>query len=342
MTALLVLSVPVFSQQAEVILGTAGNFVILSKAGITNEPNSDITGHLGVSPIDHTAITGFGTLTNDDTHATSAQVTGEIYASDMLAPTPAYLTTAISNMETAYTDAATRSNPDYLNLLNGNLNGQTLYPGLYKWGGTVTITNNITIAGNEDDVWIFQIDNELITASSANVILGGNAHAKNIFWQVGEGATFGTNSHFKGIILSQTGIHFQTGASFTGRALAQTSVTLDQNLIVSPELDPGSLSVDSIFIPENLTILKNNYPNPFNPTTTISYSIKEDTPVQLVIYNVLGQVVKKLVHQTQRGGDYTVVWNGTDDRGLTVPSGVYLSRLETDHYIGIKKMILMK
>ena len=62
----------------------------------------------------------------------------------------------------------------------------------------------------------------------------GGAQAKNIFWQIAGEATFGANSHFEGVILSMTGITFQTGASFKGRALAQTAVILDGNIVVLP------------------------------------------------------------------------------------------------------------
>jgi hypothetical protein len=67
------------------------------------------------------------------------------------------------------------------------------------------------------------------------VTLNGGAQARNIFWQVAGQATLGTTSHFEGIILSQTGITFQSGASFNGRALAQTAVILDANTIVKPQ-----------------------------------------------------------------------------------------------------------
>jgi len=98
--------------QAPVNLGTAGNYVILTKSGISTVPGSTITGNIGVSPINSTAITGFSLmLTAGSSFATSAQVTGDVYAPDYAAPTPANLTTAIGDMQTAYTDAAGRTSP---------------------------------------------------------------------------------------------------------------------------------------------------------------------------------------------------------------------------------------
>ena len=72
--------------------------------------------------------------------ATSAQITGDVYVPDYAAPTPANLTTAIGNMQTAYTDAAGRSLPDFTELESGQLGGLTLVPGLYKWSSDVLIS----------------------------------------------------------------------------------------------------------------------------------------------------------------------------------------------------------
>jgi len=221
--------------QSPVNLGKAASFVILSKAGVTNVPSSRITGDMGVSPIAATAITGFGLVADrTNTFSTSPQVTGKIYAANYASPTPANLTTAVSNMEAAYTDAAGRKNPDFTELYAGDLSAKTLTPGLYKWGTSVIANKNVTLAGGPNDVWIFQISGNLKLASGVNVFLSGGAQAKNIVWQVAGYANLGTTSHFEGTILSKTAIHLLTGASMNGRALAQTAVTLDHNVIVIP------------------------------------------------------------------------------------------------------------
>ena len=188
---------------------------------------------MGLSPAATSYVTGLS-LTAATGYATSAQVTGKIYAADMAAPTGINLTTAVDNMLTAYTDAAGRPFPDFSELGTGNIGGKTLAPGLYKWTTTVTMPSNVTISGSANDVWIFQIAQDLTMSSAVNVTLTGGAQAKNIFWQVAGQATFGTTSHFEGIILSMTGITFQTGASFKGRALSQTAVVLDGNAVIMP------------------------------------------------------------------------------------------------------------
>lgn len=219
---------------AAVGLGTAGNYVILAKTAINNVPTSAITGDLGLSPAATSFITGLS-LTDFTGYATSAQVTGKVYAADMVSPTSTNLTTAVENMITAYNDAAGRPSPDFLELGTGNIGGTTLTSGLYKWTSAVTIPSDITISGSADDVWIFQISGDLSMSAGTKVILQGGAKASNIFWQVAGQASFGTTSHFEGIILSMTGVTFQTGATFKGRALAQTAVILDGNTVVQPQ-----------------------------------------------------------------------------------------------------------
>ncbi len=215
-------------------LGTSGNYVILAKTAINNVPTSAITGDLGLSPAATSYITGFD-LVDATGYAESSQVTGKVYAADMVSPTSINLTTAVENMITAYNDAAGRPFPDFLELGTGNIGGLTLTPGLYKWTSTVTLPTDVTISGGADDVFIFQISGDLNMSANVNLTLIGGVQAKNIFWQVAGEALIGTNAHFEGIILSMTRITYQTGASFKGRALAQTAVILDGNIVVGPQ-----------------------------------------------------------------------------------------------------------
>jgi hypothetical protein len=216
-----------------VALGSAGNYVILAKTAINNSPTSAVTGNMGLSPAATSYITGLS-LTNSTGYASSVQVTGQVFAADMADPTPNTLTTAVSNMTTAYNDAAGRTAPDFVEFGAGDLSGKTLKPGLYKWSNTVIMPTNVTISGTETDVWIFQIAGNLTVSAAKNIILTGGALSKNIFWQVAGQVTLGTTSHFEGIIMSMTGITFQTGASLNGRALAQTAVILDSNSVTKP------------------------------------------------------------------------------------------------------------
>ena len=207
---------------------------MLSKSGVSTVPPSVITGNLGVSPIAATAVTGFA-LKADATNvfSTSTQVTGKIYAADYAVPSPSNLTTAVLDMQTAFTDAASRA-PKVTELGAGNIGGMTLTPGVYKWSSAVVIPTDVTLKGSSSDVWIFQIAQTLDLANATKIILQDGALAKNIFWQVSGRVDVGTTAHFEGIVLSQTGIAFRTGASVNGRLLAQTAVTLDSTTVVQP------------------------------------------------------------------------------------------------------------
>lgn len=216
----------------------AGSYVILAKTGITNVTGSAVSGgSLGLSPAAASFITGLALIADStNVFSTSASVVapGKIYAADYAPPTPTNLTTAVLAMQAAYTDAASRTNPDFLDLGSGNLGGRTLVPGLYTWGSGVTIPNDVTLSGGATDVWIFQIANSLDVSSAKNVLLAGGALAKNVFWQVAGGVTIHANAHFEGVILCQADIILQTSASMHGRALAQTMVALDNNAVTAP------------------------------------------------------------------------------------------------------------
>ena len=88
--------------------------------------------------------------------------------------------------------------------------------------------------------------------------------------------------------------------------------------------------------------LTGNYPNPFNPSTTISYSIPSDGDVELIVYNIRGQKVKTLVEGSQPAGSYNVTWNGKDENDRSVSSGLYLYKLRSSGKIVVKKMLLLK
>ena len=215
---------------APVLLGTSGNYVILAETKISNVPTSAITGNVAISPAAESYITGF-VLTDATGYATAPEVVGKIYAADQAGTTPTDLTSAIGDMGLAYTDAAGRPAPDFLELATGAIGGLTLQAGLYKWTGDVGLSSDITLTGTANDVWIFQIAGNLSESTGTKVFLTGGAQAKNVFWQVAGAVTLAKTSHFEGIILSQTAIILQTGASVNGRLLAQSAVVLDSNAV---------------------------------------------------------------------------------------------------------------
>ncbi|MFQ5707617.1 MAG: FlgD immunoglobulin-like domain containing protein [bacterium] len=88
--------------------------------------------------------------------------------------------------------------------------------------------------------------------------------------------------------------------------------------------------------------LQQNYPNPFNPETTILYQLASTQKVQLRIYNVLGQLVRSLVDKQEPAGEHRVIWNGKNEKGISVPSGLYIYELKAGDFVGTKKMIFLK
>jgi len=223
---------------AAINLNSAANFVILSKTAITTTGVTAITGDLGISPALSTDTSGFGLiLDGSGTFSTSALVNGKIYAADYTAPTPSTVGTAVSAMEAAYTDGATRTpgvGATNLNLGAGTLSGQNLVPGTYTWGSNVSITGDITLTGAASDTWILQISGNLSIEANKKIILAGGALPQNIFWVVAGTTTIKPGANFSGIILAGPGastIAMQSGAILNGRALGQTDVTLIGNTV---------------------------------------------------------------------------------------------------------------
>jgi hypothetical protein len=195
---------------------------------------SAVTGNIAVSPITYAAMTGFAlTMDSSTQFSTSSQVTGKAFASDYGVPTPATLTTAVSDMETAYTKASQRPNADTgrQNIKGGTIGGETLFPGVYTFAAAVTINLDITFEGGLNDVFIIQIGTTLTQATNTKVILSGCAQAKNIFWQVAGAVVIGAGAQMQGIILGKEKADFITGSSLVGSALVQTAVNLQKATI---------------------------------------------------------------------------------------------------------------
>jgi hypothetical protein len=210
-------------------LGTAGNYAILTKTGISTVPDSSIYGDVAVSPIAATAMTGFDlVLDSGGQFSTSSQINGKAYAADYAAPTPTELTTAVSDMETAYTDAAGRPNEDdeRKNLGGGDISGEVLTPGVYTFDTDVSFSADIAFRGSVNDVFIIQTTGNLLQAEGTKVTLVGGAQAKNIFWQIAGQVSVGAGSEMQGVLLVKTDVVFVTGSFLNGRVLAQTACNL--------------------------------------------------------------------------------------------------------------------
>jgi Ice-binding-like/Bacterial Ig-like domain len=190
-----------------------GNFSVLAGTTVTNTGSTTVSGDIGVAP--GTAVTGFppglagGTIHLADGAASLAQAT----------------------LTAGYIDAAGRSGGTSV---AGDLVGQTLTSGVYTSTSSLANSGDLTLdaQGNPSAVFIFQISSTLTTGSGSHIVLANGAKACNVFWQVGNSATLGTNSVFKGNIMALTSITVTTGVNVEGRVLARNgAVTLDTDVI---------------------------------------------------------------------------------------------------------------
>ncbi len=171
---------------------------------------------------------------------------------------------------------------------------------------------------------------------------GGNAPLFSVFWEkpgqvvVGNGLTDGST-------VSGQGLLAQLRFTRLGDANA-VGLDLREAYTASPTLGVRSaVQLHSTALRPETYALHTNYPNPFNPSTSIEYALPEDAPVQLVVYDILGQQVRKLVsHPLQAAGFYRIAWDGLDAHGIGVASGIYFYRLVTPSFTHTRKMTLIK
>jgi hypothetical protein len=224
--------------------------VILAKTGVSNTPTSVVTGNVGLSPAARGFLTGWSLIAEpSDTFYTSAQVVapGKLHAADMLGGTTSSdLSAAVLDMGAAYTAAAGMATSGggqiaacpgvgaISDATDAGFPGTGLPAGTYTCAVDVTIPGTLTLYGSTTDVWIFKITGKLTQTNGIHVNLSGGAQAKNVFWQVSDVVTIGTTALMQGVILAQTNIAVQTGATVNGRLLAQTAVTLDKATVSVP------------------------------------------------------------------------------------------------------------
>lgn len=238
---LLCLFLPFGAPTTVVDLGRSIEYAILAKTGISTVPASAITGNIGVSPAAATLMTGFELVADwTNVFSTSTQVTGRCYASNYAVPSPSDLTTQVSNMETAYTDAAGRADSRGAENNGGAMGGTTFLPGVYSWTTIINIASAISFdgQGNSGSVFILKTTKGITMSANIGTTLSNGASAANIFWQVAENVVIGAGGHMEGILLAKAQVKFETGSSLNGRILSQADVILQKATITAPTTVP--------------------------------------------------------------------------------------------------------
>lgn len=213
LAALLLLPTPGFAQVA---LGAAGSYTVLSGSAISNIGATAVRGDLGVSP--GSAINGL---------PVGQPTSGSIHAGDSMAAQ------AQSDLGAAYALLAAESATATMS--HADLCGTTLGPGVYRFPTAAALSGTLTLDAHGDSsaVFVFQIGTALTTAAGASVVLAGGAQVRHVWWQVGTAATLGIGSAMQGNLLARTSITLGNRASVTGRVLAQKgSVTMNANSLV--------------------------------------------------------------------------------------------------------------
>ncbi len=201
-----------------ITLGAAANYVILAGSTITNTGATTLCGNLGLSP--GSSVTGAPLL-----------ACGGISDVDDLAAVAAK-----AALISAYTQSAGLASTITLPA-SADIGGLTLYPGVYVDSGVLNIGSNVTLdaQGNPCAIFIFQVAGGLTASTpSVQVILAGGAQASNVYWQVAGVSALGVSVSFVGTIMDATAISMGSGAKLTGRALAETEVSLSSDSITLP------------------------------------------------------------------------------------------------------------
>lgn len=283
-----------------------------------------------------------------------------------------------------YKKVSSESNWDYLRFYINNVEqdewsgtvawSQETYPVTagtdieFKW----TYEKDGSVSSGDDCVWIDEIifpaagggDAPIISLSTEEIEFGNvNLNETSIeqltIFNMGTVELTGTITAPDGFSSELTSYSVESGENIVVDIdfTPTEAITYSGDLVITSN-DPNQAEVtvalsgtgvgtgSGVDLLPTVTELNGNYPNPFNPTTNIKFSLKADSKVLLSIYNVRGQKVKTLINDNMEAGYHTIVWDGRDDSGKSVSSGVYFNNFgsadESGDYTSVKKMILLK
>ncbi|MGI6198316.1 MAG: carboxypeptidase regulatory-like domain-containing protein [Candidatus Cloacimonadaceae bacterium] len=210
--------------------------------------------------------------------------------------------------------------------------------GSYLWAIKAIYTNGVTSVASFSNI----INKHAITG-----IIAGTVRRENATGIAGATVTNGTettttNSMGAYTLIVPVGCHSVTASAAGYADLTVDDVPVNQDLTTTVNFILEEVSNDDNLLPVAVTALNGNYPNPFNPETTISYSVKEPGKVKLEVYNIKGQLVRTLVDEEQVTGHYKLIFDARDDSGRPISSGVYMLKMIAPGYRKTSKMILMQ
>ncbi|MDY0126576.1 MAG: carboxypeptidase regulatory-like domain-containing protein [Candidatus Cloacimonadaceae bacterium] len=209
----------------------------------------------------------------------------------------------------------------------------------YKWAVKAIYTAGVTSVPAFSNPMV----KEVISGNIVGIVrkLNGQGIAGATV-SAGEGQSSTTNSAGAYSLSLPAGVYTVSASAEGYKDLIMENITVapNQNTTLNFTLEPTSN--ENEVQPVTVTALNANYPNPFNPTTTISYDLKEAGWVRLDIYNLKGQKVRTLVNRDQPSGRYRIVFDALDQRGNPLASGIYLYRMQSADYISTRKMLLME
>ncbi|HOE91103.1 MAG TPA: C25 family cysteine peptidase [Candidatus Cloacimonadota bacterium] len=200
-------------------------------------------------------------------------------------------------------------------------------------------TENAVDFGDLDD--FTTVSREVNIINFGNQILSGTLTVPDNFY-IGEPGAHSIDFSIRGENHQSIVITFAPTHSGEFDGVFTVTTNDAQNPELSIPYTASCSAVSNDVTPLFITKLEGNYPNPFNPSTSIAFSLKEKSPVSISIYNVKGQLVKSLLNSEMTAGRHSVSWNGKDNQQKSVSSGVYFYRMESKDYSGVRKMLLMK
>ena len=213
----------------------------------------------------------------------------------------------------------------------------TLSPGTYKWAVKGVYTGEILSLGafsNTVSIPYPTGNLEGFVRNAQNIPINGATISAGSYM-----TTSSPNGNYN--LTLPAGTYTITCATPTYNTQTQQNVEIvaGQSTILNFTLTLTE-NEDEIAVPA--TVLRGNYPNPFNPETTITYDVKVTAPVKIEIFNTKGQLIRSLVSEVKGKGHYQIGWNGKDNNGSTVASGVYHYRMQAGDYKSTRMMMLMK